>query len=110
MKTGDQVQAKKQIDELGDGGEYVVHARVGDIGQVVDVFPADDGAWLMVAWEGGACQCHTDEVESAGSTESAQDNGSALAESEGPAPVSGVDLDTDHGSSSGVDLERHEGV
>lgn len=62
MKIGDEVQALKQIDELGDAGEYTAHAQAGDVGQVVDVFPTDDGAWVMVAWAGGACQCHTDEI------------------------------------------------
>jgi hypothetical protein len=59
VKTGDQVQAVKQIDEHGENGETIVHARAGDVGQVVDVFSA---GWLMIAWAGGACQCHTDEI------------------------------------------------
>ena len=62
MKIGDQVQALKMLDEDGENGETIVHARAGDVGQVVDVFPVEDGEWVMVAWAGGACQCHTDEI------------------------------------------------
>lgn len=105
MKTGGLVRAKVQIAEEGD--ELWVFAEPGDIGRVVDVF--EDG-WVMVAWEIGACQCHTDELESAGSAESAEDDGSGNAESESAAPVSGVDLDSDHGPVASVDLDRHEGV
>ena len=59
MRRGDQVQATKVIDEHGENGETIVHARAGEVGQVVDVFGA---GWVMVAWTGGACQCHTDEI------------------------------------------------